>query len=200
MSPSRSKHYSSSFLHRVHELPEQLKKDSLRCHGETRRIYGRLFLATTTVEKRKTRRGRRRENNNKCRNLERLKWRLFFFIPHSFGVEEEEEAGEAFTTWKITYPTQTEEKWGLEDRLLRCCSRWGKIRPKVSFNMSSGGTAIAGIQTVLPDKNGWKIPPKSKATFGVIFPHCAAVFFLLPYFLLLGRERKEILKIAGFYG
>ena len=100
MSPSRSKHYSSSFLHRVHELPEQLKKDSLRCHGETRRIYGRLFLATTTVEKRKTRRGRRRENNNKCRNLERLKWRLFFFIPHSFGVEEEEEeeAGEAFTT------------------------------------------------------------------------------------------------------
>ena len=89
MSPSRSKHYSSSsFLHRVHELPEQLKKDSLRCHGETRRIYGRLFLATTTVEKRKTRRGRRRENNNKCRNLERLKWRLFFFIPHSFGVEE----------------------------------------------------------------------------------------------------------------
>ena len=198
MSPSRSKHYSSSsFLHRVHELPEQLKKDSLRCHGETRRIYGRLFLATTTVEKRKTRRGRRRENNNKCRNLERLKWRLFFFIPHSFGVEEEE-AGEAFTTWKITYPTQTEEKWGLEDRLLRCCSRWGKIRPKVSFYMASGGKA--GIQTVLPDKNGWKIPPKSKATFGVIFPHCAAGFFLLPYFLLLEKERKEILKIAGFYG
>ena len=35
------------------------------------------------------RRRRRTENNNKCRNLERrLKWRLFFFIPHSFGVEE----------------------------------------------------------------------------------------------------------------
>ena len=31
---------------------------------------------------------RRTENNNKCRNLERLKWRPFFFIPHSFGVEE----------------------------------------------------------------------------------------------------------------
>ena len=28
----------------------------------------------------------RLENNNKCRNLERLKWRPFFFIPHSFGV------------------------------------------------------------------------------------------------------------------
>ena len=159
MSPSRSKHYSSCFLHRVHELPEQLKKDSLRCHGETRRIYGRLFLATTTVEKRKTRRGRRRENNNKCRNLERLKWRLFFFIPHSFGVEEEEEkAGEAFTTWKITYPTQTEEKWGLEDRLLRCCSRWGKIRPKVSFYMTIWGKAQAGVQTVFPDKKWVKFP------------------------------------------
>ena len=71
-------------------------------------------------EKRKTRR-RRTENNNKCRNLERLKWRLFFFIPHSFGVEEaaaRELKPLLLSTWKITYPTQTEEKWGLEDSFL----------------------------------------------------------------------------------
>ena len=41
------------------------------------------------LEKRQT------ENNNKCRILERLKWKLFFFIPYSFGGAEKEEAEQA---------------------------------------------------------------------------------------------------------
>ena len=59
------------------------------------------------LEKRQT------ENNNKCRILERLKWKLFFFIPYSFGWGRSRSL-----TWKIDQSHQTEEKWGPEDRWL----------------------------------------------------------------------------------
>ena len=56
--------------------------DSLWCQFETRRIYGRLFR---TSEREKY--GQRIITSAETlKGWLRLKWRPFFFIPHSFGV------------------------------------------------------------------------------------------------------------------
>ena len=49
----------------------------------------------------------RLENNNKCRNLERLKWRPFFFIPHSFGVPAAAATTKTTACTKLTYVSYT---------------------------------------------------------------------------------------------
>ena len=49
----------------------------------------------------------RLENNNKCRNLERLKWRPFFFIPHSFGVPAAAASTKTTACTKLTFVSYT---------------------------------------------------------------------------------------------
>ena len=58
----------------------------------------------------------RLENNNKCRNLERLKWRPFFFIPHSFGVPA---AAASTKTTACTKPRIYKEGW--TERAIMLC-------------------------------------------------------------------------------
>ena len=49
----------------------------------------------------------RLENNNKCRNLERLKWRPFFFIPHSFGGPAAAASTKTTACTKLTFVSYT---------------------------------------------------------------------------------------------
>ena len=66
----------------------------------------------------------RLENNNKCRNLERLKWRPFFFIPHSFGVPAAAASTKTTACTKLTFVSYTTRLKPKPFRRFCCLSNW----------------------------------------------------------------------------
>ena len=73
----------------------------------------------------------------------------------------------------------------------------GKSDPKSHSTWRVGEKPKPAFKQCFQTKMG-KVPHKSKATFGVIFPHCAAVFFFYLISCFWGEKEKKFWRLLAF--